>query len=123
MSLVGPRPLLEEYLERYSPAQARRHEVLPGVTGWAQINGRNELSWERRLAMDVWYVDRVSLALDARILLTTMWKVISGEGIAAPGHAKLRSAPRCFEPMASYAPPYPLRVITVTFGTVASAYA
>ena len=96
MSLVGPRPLLEEYLGRYSPDQARRHEVRPGITGWAQINGRNELSWERRLAMDVWYVDRVSLGLDLKILCTTAWKIVTGEGISAAGHAtmpKFRGAP------------------------------
>ncbi len=87
MSLVGPRPLLEEYLERYSPEQARRHEVRPGITGWAQIHGRNELSWPRRLEMDVWYVDRISLGLDLRILVTTAWKIVTGEGISAAGHA------------------------------------
>lgn len=89
MSLVGPRPLLEEYLERYSPDQARRHEVLPGITGWAQIHGRNEQSWEQRLEMDVWYVDRVGLALDLRILLTTARMIVSGKGVSAPGHATM----------------------------------
>jgi sugar transferase EpsL len=67
MSLVGPRPLLMEYLPRYSPEQARRHEVRPGITGWAQVNGRNAMTWEEKFALDVWYVDHVSLALDARI--------------------------------------------------------
>ncbi|HEV8628839.1 MAG TPA: sugar transferase [Thermoanaerobaculia bacterium] len=87
MSLVGPRPLLPEYLERYSAEQARRHEVRPGLTGWAQVHGRNAMSWEEKLARDVWYVDHVSLMLDLRILATTLWKVATGEGISAPGAA------------------------------------
>ena len=90
MSLVGPRPLLTRYLDRYTPAQARRHEVRPGITGWAQVNGRNELSWEARFALDVWYVDHRSLALDVRILLLTAWKVARREGIAEPGQATMR---------------------------------
>ena len=97
MSLVGPRPLLQEYLERYSPEQARRHEVVPGITGWAQINGRNAVSWQRRLEMDVWYVDHLAPGLDLRILLTTAWKIFSGKGISAAGHAtmpKFRGADR-----------------------------
>jgi sugar transferase EpsL len=85
MSLVGPRPLLMQYLERYSVEQARRHEVLPGITGWAQINGRNAISWEDKFKLDVWYVDHWSLGLDVRILLTTMWKVIKREGISQEG--------------------------------------
>lgn len=89
MSLVGPRPLLEEYLDRYSAEQARRHEVRPGITGWAQVNGRNEISWQRRLAMDVWYVDRVSLWLDLKILVMTVWKIVNGDGISAAGHATM----------------------------------
>ena len=87
MSLVGPRPLLLQYLERYSPEQSRRHDVLPGVTGWAQINGRNTLSWEDKFRMDVWYVDHWSFWLDIRILLLTLWKVVKREGISQPGHA------------------------------------
>jgi lipopolysaccharide/colanic/teichoic acid biosynthesis glycosyltransferase len=87
MSLVGPRPLLMEYLPRYSPEQARRHEVRPGITGWAQVNGRNAMTWEEKFALDVWYVDHVSLALDARIAWRTLRAVISREGITAEGHA------------------------------------
>lgn len=89
MSLVGPRPLLVQYLERYSPEQARRHEVLPGITGWAQIRGRNAISWDEKLALDVWYVDHWSLALDLRILAETVWKVIRREGISAEGDATM----------------------------------
>jgi len=81
MSLVGPRPLLVEYLPRYSKEQARRHEVLPGITGWAQINGRNALSWEEKFKLDVWYVDHWSFWLDIKIILMTIWKVLKGEGI------------------------------------------
>jgi undecaprenyl phosphate N,N'-diacetylbacillosamine 1-phosphate transferase len=81
MSLVGPRPLLVEYLPHYSPAQARRHAVRPGITGWAQVNGRNAISWEQRFVLDVWYVDHLSLALDLQILWLTMLKVIRAEGI------------------------------------------
>ena len=87
MSLVGPRPLLMQYLELYTPEQARRHEVLPGITGWAQINGRNALTWEDKFHLDVWYVDHWSLGLDIKILLLTMWKVLRREGISQPGHA------------------------------------
>jgi sugar transferase EpsL len=86
MSLVGPRPLLMEYLERYNAEQARRHNVLPGLTGWAQINGRNAISWEDKFRLDVWYVDHWSFRLDIKILLITMWKVITREGISQPGH-------------------------------------
>lgn len=89
MSLVGPRPLLLDYLPHYSPEQARRHEVRPGLTGWAAVHGRNATSWERRLALDVWYVDHRSLALDLRILLLTMNKVVRREGISAEGHATM----------------------------------
>lgn len=85
MSLVGPRPLLPEYLDRYNDEQARRHEVRPGITGWAQINGRNNVSWGERLKMDVWYVDHRSLALDARIVRDTVGAVVSREGVSAPG--------------------------------------
>ncbi len=85
MSLVGPRPLMARYLARYSPEQMRRHTVLPGITGWAQINGRNALTWEERFRQDVWYVDHWSLGLDVRILLQTLGKVIKREGISEPG--------------------------------------
>ncbi|MFN7918090.1 MAG: sugar transferase [Vicinamibacterales bacterium] len=87
MSLVGPRPLLMQYLERYSPQQRRRHEVRPGVTGWAQINGRNALSWEEKFRHDVWYVDHVSFALDVRILFRSAWIVLRGQGISQSGRA------------------------------------
>lgn len=86
MSLVGPRPLLVQYLERYSPEQARRHNMLPGMTGWAQVNGRNALDWEDKFAFDVWYVDHWSIGLDIKILGLTLWKVLSREGISQPGH-------------------------------------
>ena len=85
MSLVGPRPLLPEYLSLYSPRHARRHEVLPGVTGWAQVNGRNALSWDEKLALDVWYVDHNGFWIDLRILLLTLVKVIRREGVNAVG--------------------------------------
>lgn len=84
MSIVGPRPLLPEYLDRYNETQARRHEVRPGITGWAQVNGRNAVPWDERFKMDVWYVDHRSLALDARIIGRTVWSVLSREGISAP---------------------------------------
>jgi sugar transferase EpsL len=89
MSLVGPRPLLMEYLERYTPEQARRHEVKPGITGWAQIHGRNNLSWDERFKLDVWYVDNWSLWLDVKILWRTLWIVLRREGISAQGHATM----------------------------------
>jgi lipopolysaccharide/colanic/teichoic acid biosynthesis glycosyltransferase len=89
MSLVGPRPLLVQYLERYDAEQARRHDVLPGITGWAQINGRNALTWERKFALDVWYVDHWSLALDAQILARTALRVLRRDGIASPGDATM----------------------------------
>jgi lipopolysaccharide/colanic/teichoic acid biosynthesis glycosyltransferase len=76
MSLIGPRPLLIEYLQYYSKKQARRHEVKPGITGWAQINGRNTISWEKKFELDVWYVDNISLRLDIKILLTTFYNVV-----------------------------------------------
>jgi sugar transferase EpsL len=87
MSLVGPRPLLMDYLERYSPEQARRHEVKPGITGWAQVNGRNMLSWEQKFNLDVWYVDHWSLWLDLRIMFGTLWKALKRDGINQPGQA------------------------------------
>lgn len=87
MSLVGPRPLLMQYLERYTPEQARRHEVKPGITGWAQVNGRNALTWELKFALDTWYVDHQSLWLDVRIIILTIWKILLREGINQPGQA------------------------------------
>lgn len=89
MSIVGPRPLLMEYLPLYSREQARRHEVKPGITGWAQVNGRNALSWEDKLALDVWYVDHWSPWLDIKILVRTLTSVLKREGIAADGHATM----------------------------------
>ena len=87
MSLVGPRPLLMQYLERYTPEQMRRHEVKPGITGWAQINGRNAISWEEKFKLDVWYVDHQSFLLDLKIILLTFWKIIRREGINQKGQA------------------------------------
>lgn len=87
LSLVGPRPLLPAYLPLYSARQARRHTVRPGLTGWAQVNGRNAISWEKKLELDVWYVENLSLALDLRILLRTAGRVLRGAGVAAPGQA------------------------------------
>ncbi|WP_254605602.1 sugar transferase [Deinococcus sp. JMULE3] len=89
MSLVGPRPLLMEYLPLYSARQARRHEVRPGLTGWAQVNGRNALSWEEKFELDVWYVEHRSLRLDLRILALTVSKVLRRDGISAPGEATM----------------------------------
>ncbi|WP_411338698.1 sugar transferase [Sphingopyxis sp. J-6] len=89
MSLVGPRPLLMSYIPLYSPEQARRHEVRPGVTGWAQVNGRNALSWEEKFALDVWYVDNRTLALDVKILFLTIRKVLVRDGISAEGEATM----------------------------------
>jgi len=89
MSLVGPRPLLLEYLPRYTRDQARRHDVRPGITGWAQVHGRNALTWDERFDLDVWYVDHLSLALDLRILLRTPALVLRREGISAEGHATM----------------------------------
>jgi len=86
MSLVGPRPLLIEYLNYYTPEQARRHRVKPGITGWAQVNGRNTISWEEKFKLDVWYVDNWSFGLDLKIIFLTILKVIKGEGINAAGH-------------------------------------
>ncbi|MDH4064554.1 MAG: sugar transferase [Acidobacteriota bacterium] len=89
MSLVGPRPLLMEYLPLYTPEQARRHDVRPGVTGWAQVNGRNAISWDERFALDVWYVDHQSLWLDAKILLRTVVRVLARHGISASADATM----------------------------------
>ncbi len=97
MSLVGPRPLLMQYLARYDPEQARRHDVWPGITGWAQIHGRNALTWEDKFRLDVWYVDHWSFGLDIKILALTLWKVLKREGISQPGQAtaeEFMGAPR-----------------------------
>ena len=97
MSLVGPRPLLPEYLPYYTPEQRRRHDVAPGLTGWSQVNGRNALTWEDKFALDTWYVDNLSLWLDLKILMKTLWIAVSGKGISAEGHATM---PRFDEIMA-----------------------
>ena len=99
MSLVGPRPLLTQYLERYTPEQMRRHEVKPGITGWAQVNGRNALTWEQKFALDLWYVDHWSLWLDFKIILLTIWKILAREGINQPGRATMAEfmGTRCAE--------------------------
>lgn len=89
MSLVGPRPLLMEYLPLYSDRQARRHEVKPGITGWAQINGRNALSWEEKFELDVWYVENRTLWLDIKILFLTVWQVVKRDGISQDGEATM----------------------------------
>jgi len=89
MSLVGPRPLLPEYLPRYTPFQRRRHEVKPGTTGWAQVSGRNALTWEQKFELDTWYVDHWSLLLDIKILWLTLLRVIRREGISQDGHATM----------------------------------
>lgn len=89
MSLVGPRPLLMEYLARYTPEQARRHEAVPGITGWTQVNGRNALDWDQKLALDVWYVDHRSLRLDFKILRMTVVRVLRRQGISRDGHATM----------------------------------
>ena len=87
MSLIGPRPLLMRYLGRYNNKQSRRHEVRPGITGWAQINGRNAISWDQKFDLDVWYVDNYSLLLDLKIIFLTIWKILQREGISEPGQA------------------------------------
>ena len=89
MSFVGPRPLLMQYLDRYSPAQMRRHNTKPGITGWAQINGRNALEWKEKFRLDVWYVDNRSLWLDLKIVCMTVFKVLKREGITHPGRATM----------------------------------
>jgi lipopolysaccharide/colanic/teichoic acid biosynthesis glycosyltransferase len=89
MSLVGPRPLVTYYLPRYSREQRRRHNVKPGITGWAQVNGRNEIDWDRKLALDVWYVDHCSIALDLKILLMTVWKVLTASGVSKAGQVSM----------------------------------
>jgi len=89
MSIVGPRPLMMQYLDRYTPEQARRHEVKPGITGWAQVNGRNAISWEQKFALDVWYVDHQSPWLDIKTILLTPWIVLRREGISQQGRATM----------------------------------
>jgi sugar transferase EpsL len=89
MSLVGPRPLLMQYLDRYTPTQARRHGVKPGISGWAQVNGRNALTWEEKFSLDLWYVDHPSLSIDFRILLQTLWQVLTQRGISVEGYATM----------------------------------
>jgi sugar transferase EpsL len=89
MSIVGPRPLLIQYLDRYTPEQARRHEVKPGLTGWAQVNGRNAISWEEKFKLDVWYVDNWSMRLDIKIIIMTIWKILKREGISQEGKATM----------------------------------
>jgi lipopolysaccharide/colanic/teichoic acid biosynthesis glycosyltransferase len=89
LSFVGPRPLLARYLDRYTPEQARRHLVKPGITGWAQVNGRNAITWDEKFALDTWYVDHWSLWLDFRILLLTVWRVFGGHGVSQAGHATM----------------------------------
>lgn len=89
MSLIGPRPLLVDYLPLYSPLQIRRHEVRPGITGWAQVNGRNAISWERKFELDVWYVDNLNFAIDIRIIILTLKKIIKQDGISQQGHATM----------------------------------
>ena len=89
MSFIGPRPLLPEYLPLYSAEQARRHDVRPGITGWAQVNGRNSIGWDRKFELDVWYVDHLSLLLDARIILLTLAKVVQRQGLSAEGSATM----------------------------------
>ncbi len=95
MSLIGPRPLLMQYLDRYTTKQARRHEVKPGITGWAQINGRNAISWEEKLNLDIWYVDNQSFCLDLKILLKTVYKVFCCHGINQKGHATVQEFMGC----------------------------
>ena len=92
MSLVGPRPLLMEYLPLYTPEQARRHEVRPGITGWAQVNGRNAITWEKKFELDVWYVDHQSFWLDMKILWLTLWQVMRRDGIRHEGTRRCRSS-------------------------------
>lgn len=89
MSLVGPRPLLEEYMDLYDQEQLRRHDVRPGVTGWAQINGRNAISWEEKFTLDLWYVDHPSMLIDFRILISTLFNVMSGKGVSQKGHVSM----------------------------------
>jgi lipopolysaccharide/colanic/teichoic acid biosynthesis glycosyltransferase len=94
MSIVGPRPLLMKYLDRYTPDEARRHEVKPGITGWAQVNGRNAITWEQKFEYDVWYVDNISFLLDLKIMVLTIWKIIKREGINQPGQGTMEEFKR-----------------------------
>jgi len=105
MSLVGPRPLLMEYLPRYSPEQARRHEVRPGITGWAQVNGRNAISWQRKFELDVWYVDHHTLWFDLKILALTVLQVFRRDGISAEGHATMPAFTGCQSTAGEAGPP------------------
>ena len=89
MSLVGPRPLLMQYLERYTSTQSRRHEARPGITGWAQVNGRNAITWEHRFDLDVWYIENQSLWVDLKIIFLTVWRVINRSGISQPGQVTM----------------------------------
>jgi lipopolysaccharide/colanic/teichoic acid biosynthesis glycosyltransferase len=89
MSLIGPRPLLVEYLPLYNNTQKRRHDVRPGITGWAQVNGRNAIGWKEKFQLDVWYVDNVSFPLDCKILLFTLMKVVKSEGVSQQGHVTM----------------------------------
>jgi sugar transferase EpsL len=98
MSLVGPRPLLTQYLNRYTPEQMRRHEVKPGITGWAQINGRNAASWEQKFAFDIWYIENRSFWLDLKILALTPWKTLKREGISKDGHVTMPEFTSCGQP-------------------------
>ena len=115
MSLVGPRPLLMEYLPRYTPEQARRHEVMPGITGWTQVNGRNALTWEQKFAMDTWYVEHWSLKLDCKILAKTAWRVIKKDGISNNGHVTMPEfrGPALREQPTSLMEPHYLRLNTI----------
>ena len=97
MSIVGPRPLLMQYLDRYTPEQARRHEVKPGITGWAQVNGRNAITWEQKFEHDIWYVDHLSFWLDMKIIALTVWKIIKREGINQPGQATAEEFKRAIQ--------------------------
>jgi sugar transferase EpsL len=112
MSLVGPRPLLMQYLERYTPEQGRRHELKPGITGHAQVNGRNSLSWEDKFRLDVWYVDHLSLALDVRILGLTALKVLQRSGISAGDHATMSEFLGSRPPSTSVTTPQPSTAAT-----------
>ncbi len=103
VSLVGPRPLLPKYLERYTPDERRRHDVLPGMTGWAVVHGRNAVDWDQRLAFDVWYVDHWSLLLDAKIMLLTAKMIVTREGISQEGHATMPNLPPLPEREAAWA--------------------
>ena len=95
MSIVGPRPLLMKYLDRYTPEQARRHEVKPGITGWAQVSGRNALTWVEKFKLDIWYVDNQFFWLDMKIIFLTIWKIVKREGINQPGKATMEEFQGC----------------------------